>query len=232
MSLLEPVVLDVSEAAGSTATLRWLLQQCREGVQLTQALYLPPAIVQEAADRFAWWPFNGQPRSEVDVHQLGALRDTATRLHLVGRRARRLATTRRGMLLADDPAALFRAVAATLACEDDYLAMQSELVAHRLLAGPAVDHALEEAVCPVVAAQGWVAGREPVSEARASRDVHRALYHWRLFDLLEEQCPRWANGKQVEPAVTALTRAGRAAALTFLRARATAPGRRSELGLG
>jgi hypothetical protein len=232
MHLLEPVVVEVTDAAVATAALRWLLERCRDGIQLTQALYLPPALVQEAADRFGWWPFDGRPRSEVDVHQLGALRDSATRLRLVGRRARRLATTRHGMLLADDPAALFRAVAATLACEDDYLAMQSELVAHRLLAGPAVDHALEEAVGPIIAAQGWRAGREPVSAQQGGLDAHRALYHWRLFGLLEEQHPRWADGRQVEAAVTALTRAGQSAARTFLHARATAPVRRSHIGLG
>jgi hypothetical protein len=89
------------------------------------------------------------------------LRDTATRLHLVGRRSRRLTTTRRGLLLATDPAALFHQVATTLACEGEYLAMLSELVAHRLFAGPAVGHALERIVGPVIVAQGWRAIASP-----------------------------------------------------------------------
>ncbi len=228
----DAVTIEASEAVASIAPMRWLLERCREGVPLTQALYLPPALVQEAADRFGWWPFDGRPRSEVDVHQLGVLRDTATRLHLVGRRSRRLSTTRRGALLADDPTALFREVAATLACENDYLAMLSELVAHRLLAGPAVGQALERDIGPVIAAQGWRAGREPVTAEQAGSSVHRALYHWRLFGLLAETRSRWEDGKQVELAVTTLTSAGRAAAFTFLRARATAPGRRSSIGLG
>jgi hypothetical protein len=230
--LLEPVVVEASEAAGATAPMRWLLKRCREGVQLTQAGYLPPAVAQEAADRFGWWEFPGRPRSEVDVHQLGVHRDTATRLHLVGRRSRRLATTRRGVLLAEDPAALFGEIATTLACEDDYLAMLSELVAHRLLAGLAIDHALEQAVGPIIVAQGWTAGREPLTAEQAGWSVHRALYHWRLFGLLDETRPRWEGGRQTEPTVTALTPAGRTAASAFLRARATAPGRRSTVGLG
>ena len=219
MDLLEPVAIETNDAAASIAPMRWLLERCREGVQLTQALYLPPALVQDAADQFDWWPFEGRPRSEADVHQLGALRDAATRLHLVGRRSRRITTTRRGLLLAEDPPALFREVTATLACEDEYLAMLSELVAHRLLAGPAVDQSLEQAVGPVITQQaGW--------------DAHRALYHWRLFNLLDEKRPRWEDGNQVEPAITALTPGGRAAALTFLRARAIAPSRRSDFGRG
>lgn len=232
MDLLEPVAIETAEAAASTAPMRWLLERCREGVPLTQAGYLPPAVVRDAVNRFGCWEFDGRPRSEVDVHQLGALRDTATRLHLVGRRSRRLATTRRGVLLAEDPAALFREIATTLACEDEYLAMLSELTAHRLLAGASVDHALERAVGPVIAAQGWMAGREPVNAKQAGRAVYRALYHWRLFGLLDETRPRWEGGRQVEATVTALTPAGRTAASAFLRARATAPGRRSTVGLG
>ena len=228
----DAVAIEPSEAAASIAPMRWLLERCRQGVPLTQALYLPPAVVQEAADRFVWWPFEGRPRSEVDVHQLGVLRDTATRLGLVGRRSRHLSTTRRGAQLGDEPVALFHQVATTLACEDEYLAMLSELVALRLLAGPAVGNSLERAVGPVIAAQGWMAGREPVTAEQAGLSVHCALYHWRLFCLLAETRSRWEDGKQVEPAVTALTPAGRAAALCFLRARAIAPGRRSDLGLG
>ena len=223
----DAVDVEASEAAAAIAPMRWLLQRCHEGVPLTQAGYLPPSVVLEAADRFGWWEFHGRPRSEVDVHQLGVLRDTATRLRLVGKRPRRLATTRRGGLLADDPAALFSQVATTLACEDEYLAMLSELVAHRLLAGPAVDHALEQAVGPVIVAQGWMAGRDPVTAEQAGGSVHRALYHWRLFGLLDEKRPRWEDRREAEPAVTALTPGGRTAAIALLRARATAPGRRS-----
>ncbi len=231
MDHLDAADVAPSEAAAAIAPMRWLLERCREGVPLTQAGYLPPALVHEAVVRFGWWEFPGRPRSEADVPQLGVLRSTATRLRLVGRRSLRLAATRRGKALADDPAALFHHVATTLACEDEYIAMLSELVAHRLLAGPAVDHALEQAVRPVIVAQGWMAGREPVTAEQAGWSVHRALFHWRLFGLLDETRPRWEDGRQVEPAVTALTPAGRTAAIALLQARATAPGRRSSIGL-
>ena len=232
MDLLGPLPVERAEAASAVAPLCWLLERCQVGVTLTHALYLPPPLVQEAARRFEWWPFDGRPRSEVDVHQLGALRETATRMRLVGRRGRRLMATRRGALLTADPTALFGEVAATLACESAYLAQLSEIIAHRLLAGPAVGRALEEAVAPIVAAQGWMAGGEPVGAQRAGWDAHRALYHWRLFGLLDEVSPRWEGGQHVEPSITALTPSGRATARILRRARATAPRRRSELGLG
>ena len=83
---LEPVV----------GAMRWLLETCRDRVELTQSGYLSPSIVREGVELFDWWDWPGQPRSEVDVHQLGALRETAARLRLVTRRGRRLGTSRHG----------------------------------------------------------------------------------------------------------------------------------------
>jgi len=140
---LEPVV----------GAMRWLLETCRDRVELTQSGYLSPSIVREGVELFDWWDWPGQPRSEVDVHQLGALRETAARLRLVTRRGRRLGTSRHGVALLEDPSALWRAVATTIGATDDYAAMLSELIAHRLLAGPALGDELEESIVPVVAAQ-------------------------------------------------------------------------------
>ena len=216
-----------SDVAAAVAPMRWLLATCAEGATLTQAGYLPPAVVREAAARFGWWEWPGQPRSEADVHQLGVLRQTAARLHLVSQRSRRLAVARRGGALANDAVGLWQAIAATLACEDGYHAMLSELVAHRLLDGPALDDALEREIGPIVAAQGWAAGGIPVTARQAGLAVHRALYHWRLFGLLDEVHARWEGGQPIRQGSTALNRLGRFTAIAFLRARATAP--RSDL---
>jgi hypothetical protein len=212
-----------SDVAAAVAPMRWLLDACAEGAALTQAGYLPPAMAREAADRFGWWEWPGQPRSEADVHQLGVLRQTAARLHLVSKRSRRLAVTRRGSALADDAVGLWQAIAATLACEDGYLAMLSELVAHRLLEGPALDDALEQEIGPIVAAQGWTADGVLVTDHQAGLAAHRALYHWRLFGLLDEVHARWEGGRPIRQRSTALNALGRSAAIAFLRARATTP---------
>jgi len=205
--------------------MRWLLRVCRNGVELTQSGYLSPSTVREGVEVFGWWDWPGQPRSEVDVHQLGALRETAARLRLVTKRGRRLATSRRGVALLEDPLALWRAVATTIGATDEYAAMLSELLAHRLLAGPALDHELEESIVPVIAGQGWKSGGDPVDERRIVMSIHRPLYSWRLFGLLEEVRPRWVDNRATGPNVTSLTPAGRATALEYLRARATAPRR-------
>ena len=146
--------------------------------------------------------------------------------------SRRLTTTRHGMLLADDPTALFRVVASTLACEDEYLAMLSELVAHRLLAGPAVGKALERDVGPVMAAQGWRTGREPVTAGQAGLErPPRALPLAPVRSRSRRRVRAGRAGDRRSRRSRRSRRAGRAAALTFLRARATAPGRRSSIGL-
>jgi hypothetical protein len=212
-----------SDVAAAVAAMRWLLETYAAGATLTPAGYLPPVIVREAARRFGWWEWPGQPRTEADVHQIGVLRQTAERMRLVSKRSRRLAVTRHGTGLVDDTVGLWHAIAATIACEDGYLAMLSELVAHRLLDGPASDDALEREIGPIVAAQGWAADGVPVTARQAGLAVHRALYHWRLFGLLDEVRAKWEGGRPTGPNVTALNAAGRSTAIAFLRARATAP---------
>ncbi|MDP1572230.1 MAG: hypothetical protein Q8L86_19705, partial [Vicinamibacterales bacterium] len=223
MPSLTPPDVQPSDVAAAIAPMRWLLEACADGVTLTAAGYLPPAIVREAARRFGWWEWPGQPRTEADVHQIGVLRQTAARLRLVSKRSRRIAVTPRGSELVDDTVGLWKAIASTLACEDGYLAMLSELVAHRLLDGPALDDALEREIGPIVAAQGWAADGVPVTARHAGVSVHHALYHWRLFALLDEVRPRWEGGRPSGPSITALNAVGRSTAITFLRARATAP---------
>ncbi len=203
--------------------MRWLLGTCRDGIALTQSGYLPPPLVREGIERFGWWDWPGRPRSEADVHQLGALRETAARLRLLVKRGHRLGTSRRGAALLGDPVALWRAIATTIATGDDYSAMLSELIAHRLLEGPALGEALAEAIVPIVASQGWQSGGAPVEPQCIGRSIHRPLYHWRLFGLLDEVRPPWENNRPTGPNITSLNAAGRATALEYLRARATAP---------
>ncbi len=100
--------------------------------------------------------------------------------------------------------------------------MLSELVAHRLLEAPALDDALERETGPIVAAQGWTADGVPVTDHQAGLAAHRALYHWRLFGLLDEVYAKWEGGRPAGPNITALNAVGRTTAIAFLRARATA----------
>lgn len=203
--------------------MRWLLHVCRDGVELTQSGYVPPSIVRDGVERFGWWDWPGRPRSEADVHQLGALRETAARLRLLTKRARRLGTSRHGIELLEDSAGLWRAVATTIGATDEYVAMVSELIAHRLLDGPAIEKELETSIVPIILAQGWQSGGSRIDERHVALSIHRPLYLWRLFGLLDEVRPPWIDGHPSGASVTSLTAAGQAAALEYLRARAMAP---------
>lgn len=205
------------------APITWLLQVCRAGIELTPSGYLPPSIMRVGVERFGWWDWPGRPRSEADVHQLGALREASASQRLLTKRGRWLRTSRRGIALLEDPSALWRAVVTTIGASDDYAAMLSELIAHRLLDGPALDNELEASIAPVILAQGWRSGSDPVDERHVGLSIHRPLYFWRLFGLLDEVRPPWIDGHPSGPNVTSLTAAGRAAALEYLRARSTAP---------
>lgn len=206
------------------ASMSWLLEACREGVELTQAGYLPPRLVREAIDRFFASETVGHPRSEVDVHQLSTLREAASRIGALTKRRRLLKTSTAGLRLLREPVAMWRAIAANLDEGDEYSKMLSELIALRLLQGPAVGvRALKNALAPIILEQGWRARGVPITERDVEGSVHRPLWFWRLFGLLDEQHPRWEAGRSVGEYVTALTPTGRATAMALLHARATAP---------
>ncbi len=213
------------EVEGANGPMRWLLEACRAGVTATQSGYLPPALVHEAIDRFGWWDWPGRPRSESDVHQLVALHQIAARLRLLTKRGRRLSTSRSGLRLLGDPVALWRAIAAGIGRVDDYSGVVSELIAHRLLEGPAEGDDLADAIVPIIASQGWQSGGAALDERHVRMSIHEPLYHWRLFGLLDEVHPPWENNRPTGPAITSLTAVGQATALAHLHARAVAPRR-------
>jgi hypothetical protein len=210
-----------------TSSMIWLLDACRDGVKATVRGFLPPALVREGAERFGWWPCSGAPRSELDVHQLLHLHEIAQRERWLGRRSGRIKTTRSGVDLAADPAALWRMIAATVGREDPYSTFLSELIAHRLLEGPAETHPtdgrdeLVDVVAPIVVAEGWRHRDEPPGRSDVDRAIHVPLREWRLFGLLAEEHPRWIGDRSIGRWTTALTEAGRATALAHLHARAT-----------
>ncbi len=101
--------------------------------------------------------------------------------------------------------------------------MVSELIAYRLLDGPAQEEELAAEVSPIIQAQDWRSGGAPLDATSIAVSIHEPLRYWRLFGLIDEQHPRWHDGVPMVPWVVSLTVAGRATALAHLRARATGP---------
>lgn len=219
------------DLGGVIAAMRWLLETCRQGVDLTQAGYLPPRLVAEGIERFFSSDTIGNPRSEADVHQLHTLREAASHIGALTRRRRLLKTSSAGLRLLGDPVAMWCAIATNLDEGHVYSKMLSELIAARLLQGPAVGlGALPDAIAPILLEQGWRADGDPLTEQHVQESIHRPLWFWRLFGLLDEVHPRWEDGHPVGEYVTSLTQAGRATAMALIHARATAP--RENLGGG
>ena len=94
---------------------RWFVARLGDGVKLTGAGYLPPALVVETMRALGWdadW-FGAGNREDL-TRPVAELRDTARRLGLVRVHRNELRPTAVGRRLADDPVGLWRHIAARL----------------------------------------------------------------------------------------------------------------------
>ena len=104
-----------AEAARLTETFRVFLDVVGDGVTLTAAGYLPPAIVQLLADRSGitgWWI--GKSNREDLTPPVAAMRDAARSLGLVTVRRGRLTPTAAGTRCRHDPQAMWRHIVGRL----------------------------------------------------------------------------------------------------------------------
>ncbi|HET7691057.1 MAG TPA: hypothetical protein VFK41_11780 [Nocardioidaceae bacterium] len=82
---------------------RALMQAVGDGVGLTSAGYLPPAVALDLNDRFGWYDFIGKkPRSESDLPQLMFVREHLTRQRLLALRKGELRLTSLGRTCLED----------------------------------------------------------------------------------------------------------------------------------
>ena len=81
---------------------QWLLRRVGPGVRLTQAGYLPPAVVGDALAAGLADPI-GSSRREVDVFEVGQLRSLCTRMRLLRPVKGTLTVTKLGQRLVEDP---------------------------------------------------------------------------------------------------------------------------------
>jgi hypothetical protein len=96
------------------APYQWLLERVSDGVRLTQAGYLPPAIVSAGMRELGWAKdWFGEGNREVQTPVL-ELRESAQRFGLVRKNRGQLLVTKLGRKLAGDPAELWWHLAARL----------------------------------------------------------------------------------------------------------------------
>jgi len=110
-----PTEVSDDEAARVTEAYRMFLDVVGDGVRLTAAGYLPPAVVEQFAERSGittWWI--GRANREDLTPPVQAVRDSARALGLVAVRKGRLTPTAAGTRCRHDPQALWQHVVSRL----------------------------------------------------------------------------------------------------------------------
>ncbi|MGI5135540.1 hypothetical protein [Streptomyces sp. CA-106110] len=200
--------------ADTAEPLRWLLESVGDGVTLTQAGYLPRALVIEAAERYDWYLPGMVPRTEYDVARLVELHEMARAARLVTKRHRKLALTARGRQHLVDPD-LLQATAARAWFGDGVRAELAEAAAAALLDGEVTLDDLAGAV-HTLAAEAFT-----LADGTAPRpdDTRHFLWQW----LRPGEALGFLAYRDRRRSTISLTPTGRAAVLTALGARAHAP---------
>lgn len=112
---LDSAVEEEPDTDAVVAPYRWLLNRVGDGVKLTQAGYLPPAVVTAAMSELGWaedW-YGKHNREDVTLPVL-ELRESAQRFGLVRKYRGQLLPTKVGRALIDDPAGLWWHLATAL----------------------------------------------------------------------------------------------------------------------
>ncbi|MFY2788705.1 plasmid pRiA4b ORF-3 family protein [Rhodococcus sp. MALMAid1271] len=160
------VDLPVAEIAMSKLT--WFLRMIGEdGVALTDAGYLKPALVAAMRKELEWglgWV--GASNREIDHHQVTDLREAARNLGLTRTSKGRLLRTRLGSSLAEDPVGLWRHAATRLPLgKQTYETDAATLFLIALAASASADHR-NEMLIETVAELGWASEDSGVFDAQ------------------------------------------------------------------
>src|SRR3954454_22306000 len=112
---------------------RWLLARVGDGIRLTSAGYLPPAVVEETMGALGWdAAWIGKMNREDQTYPVWELREFARRMGLVRKHRGVLQRTVAGRRLTDDPAGLWEHLAGSLPLARADLARDTWAVFHQL----------------------------------------------------------------------------------------------------
>lgn len=207
-----PVEVDPADAAATVRRLAWLLDRVGgDGVKLTAAGYLPPAVVSEAFEALDLGDeWIGKGNREDHTLPVLVLRETAQQLGLLRKYRGTLLLTRAGARCRRDPRALWEHVARSLPLGRDEPTRVAGLLMMLDLLDTSPDRVLDGAAAGVLVL-GSLGYR--TRQGRLGRDDVLALARPTL-DLLDQLgvVPRW---RPVEP-IKRLTPAGRALLRTAL----------------
>jgi hypothetical protein len=214
----EPRDLTEAELRDSLAPARALLEGIGDGVTMTQAGWLPKALVVELNDRFRWYDLSGyKANSEADVIGLQVLHELLRQCRLLTPRVRRLSVSAEGKRCLADDRRLFRRLAVQVLTGDQVDMDVTRLAAGALLTGKRLTQEELEATIRPTLDETW---RSPRGQEITAQEIYRGLVDWRwnagTFGWLLNS-GNWAAPQEE------LTPTGLVAVTTALRAIATGP---------
>lgn len=157
-----PTSVTGSEATQLTDTYRVFLEVIDEGVKLTAAGYLPPAAVEEFAERSGltrWW--FGKANREDLTPPVWAVRDSARALGLVTVRRGRLTPTAAGTRCRNDSQALWRHIVERLPVGRKGAEREAGWLALAVVGSGAPAEDWRDEISDLLLDLGWRAGGDP-----------------------------------------------------------------------
>ncbi len=196
-----PTDVSEAEAARLTATYRTFLNLVGDGVALTAAGYLPPALVTQIADATgvsAWWI--GKANREDQTFPVADVRNSARALGLVSVRNRRLTPTAAARRCDGDPVALWHHIFGRLPLGTKPFERNAGWMALAVVGSGAPAETWRSEISNLLYAIGWsVGGGAPPSSNSPTLDV--------LELLAGATRERWGELRGVDAAVSATARA-------------------------
>jgi hypothetical protein len=219
LPLLAGEVAVPAEATGSLMPLRWLLEHIGDGVTLTQAGWLPKALVLRANDAFGWFDLFGfTVRTETDLPELACLNELSRRARLVTRSGSRLSLSGSGRRALGDVSLLWRTVVADIFSPGTYEGEGAALAAAILVrASAAVPRPTVEAKVGASLKGRWRTASGESLEPWSGLDATRE------FALLADVFGWLEHDQDWQNRTWRLTPAGRKAALLGLQLQARSP---------
>lgn len=198
-----PTNVTDAEAARVTETYRTFLDVIGDGVTLTAAGYLPPAVVEQVAERSGiadWWI--GKANREDQTYPVAQIRDAVRALGLVSVRKGRLSPTAVARRAHQDPRALWRHIVGRLPLGTKDAERQAGWMALAVAGSGVPADEWRSEVSDLLYALGWRSGHDRFSPPPANSAT---------LDVLEQLAGasrvRWREIKGVDLAVAATARA-------------------------
>jgi hypothetical protein len=198
-----PTEVTDTEAARLTETYRTFLDVIGGGVALTAAGYLPPAVVEQVAERSGisdWWI--GKANREDLTYPVASIRSTARALGLVSVRKGRLSPTAAAIRCGQDPQALWRHIVGRLPLGTKDFERHAGWMALAVAGSGVPAQEWRSEISDLLFALGWASGNDRFSPPPANSAT---------LDVLEQLAGasrvRWREITGVDYAVAATARA-------------------------